>query len=184
MRLFRRSKSTQSNVPLEVAEYYQAERKERHGVAWLMTLVTLLVTAAIVVGFFLAGRWAYRTLKHHDTPSATKTTSNEGKKSDSSESKTSSDSANSNSGSSTTPPASETPAQSTPADEGAGESAEHNSGTDTAPSESSPAPTTPAPAPSESALANTGPGDTATLLFVFTSALTYVAYRYKLARQN
>ena len=176
MKLFRRSKSTQSNVPLEVAQYYQAERKDRRSVAWLMTILTLLVTAAIVIGFFLAGRWLYRTVRHDKPAAKTGTTSDEAKKSDSASNSTgstgsSNDNApgsdgNTDTGGSTAPStpaaptAPATPAPTTPA---------------------TPAPTTPTPS---QPLTNTGPGDTALITFVAVSVLAYVAFRLKLATQK
>lgn len=58
---FSRNKD-KDNVPAEIQEYYQAEKRERTGVAWLIAVVTLLVTVAIALGLFFGGRWIYRTL--------------------------------------------------------------------------------------------------------------------------
>ena len=58
---FSRNKSDDS-VPQEVQEYYQAERRERAGVAWLLAIVTLVVTLALAVALFFGGRWVYRAL--------------------------------------------------------------------------------------------------------------------------
>lgn len=57
-----RRKNTQENVPEEVKEYYQAERRERVGVAWLLALVTLAVTILLAAALFFGGRWVYRSL--------------------------------------------------------------------------------------------------------------------------
>lgn len=48
------------NVPQEIQEYYQSERRERTGVAWLLALGTLLVTVALATALFFGGRWVYR----------------------------------------------------------------------------------------------------------------------------
>ncbi|MBP7767429.1 hypothetical protein KA068_02825 [Candidatus Saccharibacteria bacterium] len=67
MGLFSRNKATQTTLPAELSEYYQAERRERKGLAWLLTLFTLLVTAALVVALFLGGRWLYRKVRNERT---------------------------------------------------------------------------------------------------------------------
>ncbi len=61
---FRRSKNSQQNVPPEVAEYYQAEKKQRLGMAWLLSAATFVVTVLVVLGLFFGGRWIYRQVKH------------------------------------------------------------------------------------------------------------------------
>lgn len=58
---FSRNKDT-SNVPQEIQEYYQSERRERTGVAWLLALGTLLTTIALAAVLFFAGRWVYRAV--------------------------------------------------------------------------------------------------------------------------
>ncbi len=71
---FNRQKADQSkpNVPTEVQEYYQAERRERMGLAWLVAFLTLMVTIAVVLGLFVGGRWVYRKVANDDK--GTKTT--------------------------------------------------------------------------------------------------------------
>jgi len=65
---FKRNKVTDdgTTVPTEVTQYYESERRERLGVAWLLGLVTLLATIAVVFVIFFGGRWAYRKLAHKD----------------------------------------------------------------------------------------------------------------------
>ncbi len=53
-------------VPQEVTQYYESERRERIGVAWLLGLVTLLATIAVVFVIFFGGRWTYRKLTNKD----------------------------------------------------------------------------------------------------------------------
>jgi hypothetical protein len=65
---FTRNKN-KNNVPAEIQDYYQAEKRERTGVAWLVAVVTLLVTVAIALGLFFGGRWLYRQLTDDNTPS-------------------------------------------------------------------------------------------------------------------
>lgn len=58
---FNRRKN-QSSVPDEIQEYYQSERRERTGIAWLLALGTLIVTVILAVILFFGGRWIYRTV--------------------------------------------------------------------------------------------------------------------------
>lgn len=61
MAIFRR-RNNQANVPEEIREYYQSERRERAGIAWLLAFGTLVVTILLAGGIFFAGRWAYRSV--------------------------------------------------------------------------------------------------------------------------
>jgi hypothetical protein len=65
MALFNRQ-NHQTQVPAEIQEYYQTERRERAGVAWLLAIGTLIVTIALTAGIFFAGRWAWRELTTDD----------------------------------------------------------------------------------------------------------------------
>ncbi|MDB5185508.1 MAG: hypothetical protein JWL85_31 [Candidatus Saccharibacteria bacterium] len=60
----------QTEVPQEIKEYYQAERRERKGIAGLLALATLVVTVLLALGLFYGGRWAYRTLTNNDKQTA------------------------------------------------------------------------------------------------------------------
>jgi cell division protein FtsN len=62
--LFGRRNKT--SVPAEIQEYYQSERRERAGVAWLLAFGTLVMTIVLAAGIFFAGRWAYRTAFNND----------------------------------------------------------------------------------------------------------------------
>lgn len=55
-----------TEVPTEIQEYYNAERRERAGMAWLLALGTLLATLVLAVGLFFGGRWVYRKVAHKD----------------------------------------------------------------------------------------------------------------------
>lgn len=65
MKLFGRNKGGE-NVPEEVKGYYQAERRERLWLAWLLAFTTLVVTVLIVIGLSFGGRWAYRKIANKD----------------------------------------------------------------------------------------------------------------------
>lgn len=47
-------------VPAEIQEYYESERKERGGMAWLLALATLAATVLLALGLFFGGRFVYR----------------------------------------------------------------------------------------------------------------------------
>lgn len=66
MALFNRRKQGTDVLPTEVREYYQSERRERTGLAWLLAIGTLLATFLIAAGLFFGGRWAYRTVFNHN----------------------------------------------------------------------------------------------------------------------
>lgn len=50
----------------EVDQYYEGERRDRAGLAWLLALVSVAVVALVIIGVFLAGRWAYRQIANND----------------------------------------------------------------------------------------------------------------------
>lgn len=63
---FNRTKNPSSDVPPEVQNYYQAEKREKVGIAGLLALGTLLVTIVVAMGLFFGGRWVYRSLSNND----------------------------------------------------------------------------------------------------------------------
>ncbi len=67
MALFKRKKPT--NVLPEVEEYYQAERRDRAWLAWVLALVSVLVVVLIIIGLFWAGRWVYNQITDNDDSS-------------------------------------------------------------------------------------------------------------------
>lgn len=75
MALFNRDKKKKDVLPQEVREYYQAERRDRTGMAWLLAIATLIVTFLIAAGLFFGGRWLYRTIFDNDDKSGNTTTS-------------------------------------------------------------------------------------------------------------
>lgn len=70
---FRRSQK-QSILPKEVAEYYKSEQRERASVAWVLGIVTLIVTLLLASALFFGGRWAYRKITNNE-PSSSQTPS-------------------------------------------------------------------------------------------------------------
>ncbi len=59
---WRRDNKKNNEVPAEIKQYYEAERRERTGIAWLLAFATLLVTVALSILLFFGGRWAYRAV--------------------------------------------------------------------------------------------------------------------------
>jgi len=57
---WRQQSADQANLPQEVQQYYQAEQRERMGVASLLALGTLIVTVLLAAGIFFGGRWVWR----------------------------------------------------------------------------------------------------------------------------
>lgn len=56
----KKTTTTATSVPPEVQDYYNAQHRERVGVAWLIAVASLMVCIVLVVGIFFGGRWAYR----------------------------------------------------------------------------------------------------------------------------
>lgn len=56
----KKTTTTTTSVPPEVQDYYNAQHRERVGVAWLIAVGSLMVCIVLVVGIFFGGRWAYR----------------------------------------------------------------------------------------------------------------------------
>ncbi len=61
MALFRRKKDNDV-LPEEVQDYYRAEERDRTGRAWLFAAGGFVLTVAVVLGLFFAGRWAYQAV--------------------------------------------------------------------------------------------------------------------------
>lgn len=64
MALFKRTKK--DSVLPEVDKYYEGERRDRAGLAWLLALVSVIIVAVIIISVFLAGRWLYRQITKDD----------------------------------------------------------------------------------------------------------------------
>lgn len=67
MKLFKRqSKSLDLGLPPEVQAYSQAERRERMGMAWLVGIVSLIVSLLILTALYFGGVWLYRKATGND----------------------------------------------------------------------------------------------------------------------
>ncbi len=67
-----RRKTTDKKVPEEVQQYYDAERRQHMGIAWLIAFLSLVVTVLVASGLFFGGRWAYRKLANKNPKPPTK----------------------------------------------------------------------------------------------------------------
>lgn len=162
------SRKKKDDVPAEIQEYYQAERRERVGVAWVVALLTLLVTVAVVLGLFFGGRWVYRKVANRDSGGQTTTTQTEAPSPQPSPGAQSPDGKDGNGDQPASPP----PAPTTP----------QPSSPDTAAPNPAPAPTSPPLAtnpgatPQGGPVPSAGPGDVVAV-FAGTSALAALAHR-------
>lgn len=79
MGLFSRNKKVadDSAVPEEIRDYYEAEKRDRMWVVWLLSGATFLVTVLVVLGLFWGGRWVYREITKDDQPATVTTEQNE-----------------------------------------------------------------------------------------------------------
>jgi len=59
---WQKSSVDQSTLPKEIQSYYTANQPRRNGTAWLLAIVTLIITLLILAGLFFAGRWAIQKL--------------------------------------------------------------------------------------------------------------------------
>ncbi len=169
----RKQSSTQKPVPKEVEQYYQSERRDRVGVAWLLAGVTLILTVMIVLGLFFGGRWAYRKITNKDNTTNTQTaeTNQPNKPAEQS-------------------PSNQSPSSSSPSStDNSNTSSPNNSSSQTSPSQGSVAAPTqtnnPASVPSgptQTSVPNTGPGQTITV-FALVSLAGYIGYSTYLRRK-
>ena len=68
----RKDKAGSSVVPAEIQEYYNAEQRERVGLAWIIAVISLLVSLAVIFGIFFGGRYVYRNYIHKSKTTTSK----------------------------------------------------------------------------------------------------------------
>lgn len=160
MALFTRNKKNTVVLP-ELEKYYEAERRERSGLAWILAAVSVAGVVLILIGAFFGGRWIYRQNKN-DKPAPVAVVQEDASKTDQKDTAKDKDTANAPS-EDTSKPAPAPAAPTTPA----------------------PAAIPAAPAPvvaTPTQLANTGP-ESVIPAFVAATTLGTVLYRRKLSRQ-
>lgn len=152
---FRRNKDT-ATVPQEIQEYYQSERRERTGVAWLLALGTLLATIAMAILLFFAGRWIYRTVVNRDD----------------------------NTNQTAEQAVQDQPESTAPEENKTAPAPDSSNGTSSAPAAGSPPSPTPTPSTTttNNGLPNTGPGDIVGV-FAVTTIAGAIAHRFIYSRR-
>ena len=159
-------KTTETNIP-ELQEYYANQKRESTGLAWLLALGSLLITAAVIIGLFIGGRWAYRKIsnKNKTTVATVETT----------DATSATTSTPSTSATTTTPAPTTTPATTTPAQ---GVATTQSTTTNT----NAVAATTTVSTTAGKEVPNTGPGNTIGL-FVAVTVLAYFAHNKHTAKK-
>lgn len=176
MALFNRNRNQIDQVPLEVQEYYQAERRERTGMAWLLALATLGVTIALAAALFYGGRWAYRSIANRNNkPQTAQNTNNQNGQPSTAADNTSNGAPGAPTGTSSTSTNTPSPAPPTPSPNAAptSPSSASSSATNTTPSTA---------ATQNGRLVNTGPSNVVAGFVVATVGGTVVHYAYTARR--
>jgi hypothetical protein len=73
---FRRNRQ-QSVLPDEVKQYYQAETRQRRGMALVLAVGALVATVAVAAGLFFGGRFIYDKVQGDDKKTAQKAKENQ-----------------------------------------------------------------------------------------------------------
>lgn len=76
MAFFKRKKEDEV-LPEEVQDYYNSEQRDRTGMAWLLAAGAFVLTVAVILGVFFAGRWAYRSIFTDNEVTTTENETNE-----------------------------------------------------------------------------------------------------------
>jgi hypothetical protein len=63
MPLFKRKDKT---TIAELEDYYSNQKKNNTGRAWLMAILSLFITLAVLAGLFFGGQWIYRVITNDD----------------------------------------------------------------------------------------------------------------------
>ena len=170
---FKRRNKAQENVPQEVQEYYQAEKRERMGLAWALAFITLAVTVGVVLGLFFGGRALYRHVNNKTKTATTQSanTENQNQANQSTNSTESSQSSSANNSSSSNNQSSQSSSSN---------STSSSSSSTSQPSQ--PSSNTSSQA-GKGAIVNTGPGETAAASFTIASVVGFGLYEIRLRRK-
>ena len=62
-------KSVDKKLPVEMQEYFNAQKLDRVWMAWLLAFAALVGTLVVAIGVFFGGKWVYKaTFKPADSP--------------------------------------------------------------------------------------------------------------------
>jgi len=172
MALFRRKKTTKTNLPKEVDEYYQAERKQRTGIAWLLAIVTVLLTVILALVLYFGGRWVYRKV-FHTSSSNNKSTSQSGDKQSSGDTSAVKTTDESNNNTNTPSPS--------PTSGSSSQSGTSSSGSSSSNGQPTPTPSAVTPTPTPTTTPNTGPGN---IILVFVATTIIASFTHNIAQRR
>lgn len=162
---FNRRKKLDPSLPAAVETYTKSEHRERMGMAWLVGLVTLLVTAAMLAVLFFGGRWIYRKIAGKPkTPTTTQKTSAETDNNPGQNEHPTNTDTNENTNLPNT--------SNTPSNSNSSSNTNQNTNTQNSTSQTS----------TNSKIASTGPESTLSI-FVAVTVISTLAYQFKLRRQ-
>lgn len=171
---FRRDKNV-DDVPQEIKEYYETERRDRTGIAWLLALGTLVITVGLATLLFFGGRWIYRAVANNDDNQETAQVQQNGEGTTAGDNSDSGGNSQSQDATSAPPSGTSSTSTDTPNNSSQTQGANSSSGVP------STAPNT-TPTTGDDGLPRTGAGDTLAL-FVAVSTLGFLTHRYILSRR-
>ena len=170
MALFRKKQVDTAKLPKEIDEYYKAERRERTGMAWLLAIVTVVLTLLLAFVLYFGGRWVYRTVFKKDNSGTTTSQNNTNKD------QTSVTTKDESNNSTNTP---------SPKPTGQGSSGTTPTPSPTPVTNPAPVPTpNPTPTTQPQTTPNTGPGDTIAIFVATTAVATAAHYAYLQKRRR
>jgi len=180
MAIFGNKKTTAStNIP-ELQEYYANQKNDSTARAWLLAVGSLLVTAALLIGFFFGGRWIYRKIANKDDK-AVETAQNTGTSSKTGTTNAPGSSSTTKNNTNTTKT---TPSTTTPSTSGSSSSSTSTTSTTAQGVATTQSAATNKAATAASTVPNTGPGSTFTLFALVTVFVYFVHRSYTLRKLN
>ncbi len=63
--IFKRNRDDNTVAP-ELQQYYEAEKKERAGLSWLLAVISVAFVSLVLIGLFFGGKWLYNRVTSDD----------------------------------------------------------------------------------------------------------------------